>query len=326
MIRKLFTLFAALSVLALSGMPAPAAQGYPERPITIVVPFGAGGETDLVARMLADNMHTIFGQNVVVQNIVGAAGVTGMSAITSAKPDGYTLGVVPSAPLAMHPHMRQVPYSLESFEFIGRILKAPYIVLVNKTSPWKTFDDMIKDMKANPDKYFWASSGVGSVPYIALMNLFNEFGVKVKHVPFSGDADALQAMAGDRAQIYASTAGVLGKYDVKGLALLDAERDPLLPDLPSIKECVPADKQQWASMLYVSQWMALIGPKGLPADVLAKLNAAMGQACAAPEFVADLKKLGLVPGYQDSKACEAFIREESDRNAVTIKKLMQQQQ
>lgn len=320
MIRKLFTLLAALTVLAL----APAAQAYPERPITVVVPFGAGGETDLVARMLADNMHTIFGQNVVVQNIVGAAGVTGMSAITSAKPDGYTLGVVPSAPLAMHPHMRQVPYSLDSFEFIGRILKAPYVVLVNKDSPWKTFADMIKDMAANPDKYFWASSGVGSVPYIALMNLFNEFGVKVKHVPFSGDADALQAMAGNRVQVYTSTAGVLGKYDVRGLALLDGERDALLPDLPSIKELVPADKQQSASNLYISQWMALIGPKGLPADVLAKLDATMGQACAAPDFVAGLKKLSLVPGYLDSKTCKAFVLEESERNKVVIKKLMQQ--
>ena len=100
-----------------------------------------------------------------------------------AKPDGYTLGVTPSAPLAMHPHMRKVPYTLDSFDFVGRILKAPYIVMVAKTAPWNTLDDMLKDMKANPNTFFFASSGVGSVPYFAMMDLFKKAGAQVRHVP-----------------------------------------------------------------------------------------------------------------------------------------------
>ena len=189
MFRKLLLALAAVCLMTGSAV---AADAFPNRPITIVVPFAAGGETDLVARMLADGMSKELKQVMVVQNIVGASGVAGISAVTGAKPDGYTLGVTPSAPLAMHPHMRKVPYTLDSFDFVGRILKAPYIVMVAKTAPWNTLDDMLRDMKTNPNTFFFASSGVGSVPYFAMMDLFKKAGAQVRHVPFSGDADAMR--------------------------------------------------------------------------------------------------------------------------------------
>ena len=259
MFRKLLLALAAVCLMTGSAV---AADAFPNRPITIVVPFAAGGETDLVARMLADGMSKELKQVMVVQNIVGASGVAGISAVTGAKPDGYTLGVTPSAPLAMHPHMRKVPYTLDSFDFVGRILKAPYIVMVAKTAPWNTLDDMLRDMKANPNTFFFASSGVGSVPYFAMMDLFKKAGAQVRHVPFSGDADAFQAIAGNRVQVYTSTAGSLDQYDVKGLALMDATRDPLLPNLPTVRES--------GVEAYYSQWMPLLAPKGLPADVKAE--------------------------------------------------------
>ena len=138
MFRKLLLALAAVCLMTGSAV---AADAFPNRPITIVVPFAAGGETDLVARTLADGMSKELKQVMVEQNIVGASGVAGISAVTGAKPDGYTLGVTPSAPLAMHPHMRNVPYTLDSFDFVGRILKAPYIVMVAKTAPWNTLDE-----------------------------------------------------------------------------------------------------------------------------------------------------------------------------------------
>ena len=291
MFRKLLLALAAVCLMTGSAV---AADAFPNRPITIVVPFAAGGETDLVARMLADGMSKELKQVMVVQNIVGASGVAGISAVTGAKPDGYTLGVTPSAPLAMHPHMRKVPYTLDSFDFVGRILKAPYIVMVAKTAPWNTLDDMLRDMKTNPNTFFFASSGVGSVPYFAMMDLFKKAGAQVRHVPFS--------------------AGSLDQYDVKGLALMDATRDPLLPNLPTVKES--------GVEAYYSQWMPLLAPKGLPADVKATLSDAMRKAMQSPEFVERLHKLNLVPGYLDSKDCRAFVEEESVRNAEVIKGLM----
>lgn len=312
MFRKL--LFALAAVCLMTGS-AVAADAFPNRPITIVVPFAAGGETDLVARMLADGMSKELKQVVVVQNIVGASGVAGISAVTGAKPDGYTLGVTPSAPLAMHPHMRKVPYTLDSFDFVGRILKAPYIVMVAKTAPWNTLDDMLKDMKANPNTFFFASSGVGSVPYFAMMDLFKKAGAQVRHVPFSGDApNSLPGHRGEpRAGLHLHRR-IAGQYDVKGLALMDATRDPLLPNLPTVKES--------GVEAYYSQWMPLLAPKGLPADVKATLSDAMRKAMQSPEFVERLHKLNLVPGYLDSKDCRAFVEEESVRNAEVIKGLM----
>ncbi len=314
MLRKSLFAFALLGILAAGFIPRAQAADFPTKPITVIVPFAAGGETDLVARMLAASMEKILGQNVAVQNITGASGVTGISSLISARPDGYTLAVTPSAPLVMHPHMREVPYNLDSFTFVGRILKSPYVLMVDKSSPWNSLGDLVKDAKANPDKYFWGSSGVGSVPYFAQMDLFRKLGVSIKHVPFSGDADALQALAGKRVQTYTSTAGVLEKFDVKGLVLLDAARDPLLPNLPCIKEL--------GVEAYYSQWMPLLAPKDLPADVLAKLGKAMEEACKAPEFVESLRKLSLVPGYLNAKDCKAFVLSESARNAVVIKELM----
>ena len=308
-------LLATSLAMAASALPGAAwSAGYPERPITLVVPFTAGGPTDTIARIVAEDMTRTLGQPVIIENKPGASTIIGAQQVAGAKPDGYTLGVTPSAPLAMHPHMRKVPYTLDSFDFVGRILKAPYIVMVAKTAPWNTLDDMLRDMKATPNTFFFASSGVGSVPYFAMMDLFKKAGAQVRHVPFSGDADAFQAIAGNRVQVYTSTAGSLDQYDVKGLALMDATRDPLLPNLPTVKES--------GVEAYYSQWMPLLAPKGLPADVKATLSDAMRKAMQSPEFVERLHKLNLVPGYLDSKDCRAFVEEESVRNAEVIKGLM----
>ena len=309
MLKKLLCVFVVLGVMVSS--PLMASAKYPDRPISIIVPFGAGGEADTVARLLADSMGKVIGQNIVVQNVVGAAGVTGISAVLNSKPDGYTLGVPPSAPLVMHPHMRQVPYTLDQFAFVGRILKAPYLVLVAKNSPWNTLEDMIEDMKANPNKYFFASAGVGSVPYFAALDLFSKAGVQVKHVPCNNDADAFQAMAGNRVQMYTTTAGALAQFDVKGLALMDSKRDDKLPDLPTLGE-----KNIEA---YFSQWFVLMAPKGIPAEVMNTLRDAMAKTAASPEFIEKLAKLNFVPGYLNSEDCEAFVLEESKRNEVVIK-------
>ena len=175
--------------------------GFPQRNLGWALALSLGREARRKGRGGVSpfgSLMTALASTVGTGNIVGASGVAGISAVTGAKPDGYTLGVTPSAPLAMHPHMRKVPYTLDSFDFVGRILKAPYIVMVAKTAPWNTLDDMLRDMKTNPNTFFFASSGVGSVPYFAMMDLFKKAGAQVRHVPFSGDADAFQAIAGNR--------------------------------------------------------------------------------------------------------------------------------
>jgi tripartite-type tricarboxylate transporter receptor subunit TctC len=311
--KKLLVSMIALLAFIIGLPTAGVTADYPSKPIKVIVPFGAGGETDIVARMVAKELEDVLRNTVVVQNIAGAAGMTGCRTITTAKPDGYTLGVIPAAPLAMHPHMRKVPYTFDSFQYIGRVIKSPYLVLVDKKSPWNSMPDMIADMKANPNKYFWASAGVGSVPYFAGMGIFKAFEVKAKHVPFTDDASALQAIAGNRAQLYTTTAGVLKKFDVKALAILDAERSPFNPEIPSIKET--------GKEVYISQWMPLVAPKGLPEDVLAKLSDSLAKVCKSDSFKTTMTKMGLAIAYLPPAETRDFVASESARNEKNIKAL-----
>ena len=311
--KKLSVLMIALLALII-GLPATGvAADFPSKPIKIIVPFGAGGETDIVARMVAKELEKVLGNTVVVQNIAGASGMTGCRTIATAKPDGYTLGVIPAAPLAMHPHMRKVPYTFDSFQYIGRVIKSPYLVLVDKKSSWNSISDMVVDMKANPNKYFWASAGVGSVPYFAGKGLFQAFDVKAKHVPYTDDASALQAIAGNRAQLYTTTAGVLQKFDVKALAILDAERSTFNPEIPSIKET--------GKEVYISQWMPLVAPKGLPEDVLTKLSDGLAKVCKSDSFKTTMNKMGLAIAYLPPTETRDFVASESALNEKNIKAL-----
>ena len=254
------------------------------------------------------------GKNVVVQNIAGASGMIGCKEMLAAKPDGYTLGVIPSGPLAMHPHMRKIPYTIDSFSYVGRIINSPYLVYVAKDAPWNTFNEMVNAMKATPKKYFWASSGVGSVPFFAYKELTSVYGMEARHVPFNDDTGAFQAIAGKRAHVYTTTAGALTKFDVKALALLDKDRFSLLPDLPSISES--------GKDVFYSQWMVLVAPQKVPVEILNKISTAMETAVKSPSFIENLKRLSLAPGYLGPERTKAFVKSESDKNEKNIKKLM----
>lgn len=269
-----------------------------------------------MARLLAHGLSKALGRNVAVQNIVGAAGVTGMNTVVTARPDGYSLGFSPSAPLAIHPHLRKVPYTLESFDIIGRAFNSVYFVVTQRASPWNSFADMAAAMKAEPGAYYWASAGVGSLPYMALLKVWNAYDLAPKHMPFTGDSEAFQGMAGDRVQVYATTSGTLATFDVKALAVMGERRDPAHPGVPTFQEL--------GHDLRTSQWGCLFGPRGLPEEVKETLGRAMEQACADPEFMDAMNKLGLAPGYLNGAEALNFIRSESAAYAALIEDMAAQ--
>ncbi|WP_163337996.1 tripartite tricarboxylate transporter substrate binding protein [Desulfopila sp. IMCC35008] len=306
-LTTLVLLFAASSSLA---------ADFPSRTLTFVIPFGAGGETDIVARVLAKEMEKELGVTVAPKNIVGASGMNGVKAVVSAKPDGYTLGVIPSAPLVMHPHMRKLPYNpMEDLKFVGRASYDPYLVLVRKDAKWNTLDEMVSDMKENPGKFHWASAGAGSVPYFAGKDLFKSFELDVKHVPFKGDAGALQAIAADRVAVYTTTAGVLAKHDVKALAILAPEASSKFPEI------TPVTKS--GKEVFYSQFVTLVAPSDLPEDIMATLSEALAKVTSSEGFVGDMEKLGMTPAYLDTVATNEFIAGEFERNAKNIQALME---
>lgn len=303
------------TIIMLLAMGNALAGEYPSRSLTLVIPFGAGGETDIVARVLAKEMEKVLGVTVAPKNVVGAAGMNGCKAVVSSEPDGYTLGVIPSAPLVMHPHMRKLPYKpLESFRFVGRASYDPYLVLVRKDSKWNDLESMVSDMKAHPGKYFWGSSGAGSVPYFAGKDLFKSFDVDVKHVPFKGDAGALQAIAANRVAVYTATAGVLAKHDLKALAILAPESSAKLPEIPSVTTL--------GREVFYSQFITLLAPKDIPEDVMEILEKALKKVVSSEGFTTDLDKLGMTPAYLDSDKTKSFIESEYARNEINIKALL----
>lgn len=314
MLKKMVMTLAAVSI-ATTFIGSAVAASFPSKPIKIIVPFGAGGETDIAARLLATSMQKELGGNrVVVQNVTGASGMIGCKTVLESHADGYTLGFIPSGPLAMHPHMRAIPYTLESFTYVGRAINSPYFLYVDKSSPWNTVPQMIESMKTAPKKYFWGSAGVGSLPYFSTGDVLKGFGAKAKHVSFKDDVNAFQAMAGKRVQLYATTAGVMGKFDIKPIAVMAEERLASLPDVPTVKES--------GQDISYSQWMVLVAPKDVPKDVLETLSSAMKKATASEEFVEKLAKLSLAPNYLNSADTLEFVRAESAKNKVNIESSM----
>jgi tripartite-type tricarboxylate transporter receptor subunit TctC len=311
MLRKLVLATVTLALLAGNAL----AGAFPDRTITVVIPFGAGGETDIVARVLAKEMEAIAGVTVAPKNIVGASGMNGCKTVVSAKPDGYTVGVIPSAPLVMHPHMRELPYTLDDFQIIGRVSYDPYLVLVRKDAPWNTLDEMISEMKANPGTFHWASAGAGSVPYFAGKDLFLSFDVDVTHVPFQGDAGAVQAMAAKRVDVYTTTAGVLNKHDLKALAIMAPQASDKLPEIPPITKS--------GKEVFYSQFLTLVAPKDIPEDIQQKLEELLKEAVTSTNFVSNLDKLGMTPAYLDSAAAKDFVDAEFERNGKNIKMILE---
>jgi len=172
-------------------------------------------------------------------------------------------------------------------------------------------------MKGNPGKFHWASAGAGSVPYFAGKDLFKSFEVDVKHVPFKGDAGALQAIAADRVAVYTTTAGVLAKHDVKALAILSPEASEKVPGIEPVTK--------FGQEVFYSQFVTLIAPKDIPEDVMKVLESAFEKAVASEGFQGDMAKLGMTPAFLNSADARSFIEAEYERNAKNIKALLEKQ-
>ena len=312
--EKIFTPLALFALLSLV-FASQAFAGYPERPISLIVPFGTGGSTDTNARMLAMEMEKVIGQRIVVKNISGAAGITGTKAIADAKPDGYTFGYIPPAVVVMHPHVRKVAYSLSDFDPVALAISFPYIVYTRKDSKWNSYSEMVSDMQANPKKYFIGASGVGSMPFFAIMSVLAENKIQANMVTFKVDGDAMQAMMGNRISLYSSTPAISKTYDVKPLVSLSRERSPYLPDVPSIKE-FGKDKHTFV------HWQAVVAPKGTPKAAVSLISDAVKKVSQSKAYQDKLEKISMAPDYMSPGETKKFMEAENDMYARVTKDVM----
>ena len=279
------------------GLAAPAAaQNYPTRPITIIVPFAAGGPTDVIARIVGEHMSKTLGQPILIENVVGAGGTTGSSRAQRAANDGYTLVMghmgTHAAAVPLYPNLSYNPST--DFEPIGLAAGTPIVILARKDFPAKDLKEFIAYVKANTDKMNMAHAGVGSVSYTTCALLNYQMGVKPIAVPFNGTGPAMNALIGGQVdymcdQIVNVTQQVEGGL-IKGYAIATPERNPALPNVPTTKEAGLPDFQ-------TSAWNALFAPKGTPKAVTDKLTAALDKALDDPAVRKRLLDLGSdIPG------------------------------
>lgn len=259
------------------GTGAAAAQDYPTRPISMIVPFAAGGPTDVVARIVGEHMSKTLGQQVVVENVAGAGGTTGITRGATSKPDGYAImmghmGTHGAAP-ALYPNLKYDP--TKDFEPIGLAAGTPILIVAQKALPPKDLKEFIAYLKANGDKVNEAHAGVGSVSHTTCTMFNAQIGVKPTLVPYRGTGPALNDLVGGQVhymcdQIVNLTEQVKAG-SIKAYAIATSKRSPALPDLPTTAEAGMPDYQ-------VSAWNAVFAPKGTPAPIVAKLNAALSKA------------------------------------------------
>ena len=268
----------AAGFLALAMAMAPvAAQDYPGRPITVIVPFAAGGPTDVIARIVGDHMSKTLGQTLVIENVVGAGGTTGITRAKRAKNDGYTiamghLGTQAAAP-ALYPNLQYDP--VNNFEPIGMVAGTPILILAKKDFPPKDLKEFVDYVKKNEKTLNMAHAGVGSVSFTTCLLLNHILKVKPTSIPFQGTGPSMNALIGSQVdymcdQIVNAVPQVQGGT-IKAYAIGTEERNPALPNVPTSKEAGLPEFQ-------ASAWNALIAPKGTPKPITDKLSAALDKA------------------------------------------------
>lgn len=281
--KKLLTSFTALAVgLAFSAGVHAQAPAWPQKPVTLVVPFPPGGSTDMVARALTPTLGQKLGQTFIVDNKAGATGTIGAAAVKRAAPDGYTFMVTSLGPLVIAPHLiKSMQYDpLKDFDLITVAVQAPNILVVPASSPHKTLADVVAYKKANPGKMTLASSGNGSSDHLTAELFWQLTGTSGLHIPYKGGAPAIADLLGGQVDASFQNVNAVLQHikagKLRALAVTAAKRSAVLPDVPTTGEA-------GVKSLEVYSWQAVVAPKGLPADVRTKMQAEIVSALNDPE-------------------------------------------
>ncbi|MGV3633391.1 MAG: Bug family tripartite tricarboxylate transporter substrate binding protein [Pseudorhodoplanes sp.] len=298
------------------------AQGYPSRPITIVVPFPAGALSDAAARILQPKLTEALGQTITIENRGGAGGVTGTTAVARSQPDGYTLLVTVNAPVVMAPAL-QKSYPFDPLKALAGVslLTETYLVLaVRSDSPIHSVADVIRLAKERPLTF--GSAGVGSAHQIAGALLSEKAGIALSHVPFQGGGPAVQALVGGHIDMsfaaLPSLMGLVKDGKLRLVAIVERNRYSGVPDLPTIAETVPG--------VETTSWVGMFAPAGTPKDILEKLAAAVRDALQMPDVREKMLALGMVPVPNGPEAFDRMIADELKfwQSAVEIAKIEKQ--
>jgi len=272
---------------------AASAQTYPSRPMTMVIPFAAGGPTDVVGRLIAQSMSKTLGQQVIVENTVGAGGTIAATRVARAAPDGYTMLLHHIGQSTAPSLYRKLPYdALTGFETMGLVTDVPMTLVARGNFPAKNLSELVQYVKANKDKVNLANAGTGSASHLCGLLFQEAIGTTVATIPYKGTAPAMNDLLGGQVDIMCdqttNTTSYIKSGKIKGYAVTTPKRLAVLPDLPTTREAgLPA--------LDVAVWHGLYAPKGTPHDVVVKVNSALKVALKDPMVIERFAGLGTEP-------------------------------
>jgi tripartite-type tricarboxylate transporter receptor subunit TctC len=316
--RKL-TMAAAALAAALAGEAA--AQEWPTRPITLIVPFSAGGGVDVSARIQAQRMSELLGQSIVVENVGAAAGMAGGQRVAKAAPDGYTLLIGNTGTQAYNQSLYKKPLynSATDFQPVGLMTESPRALVARKDLPANNLQELIAWLKANAAKAQFGSAGVGSGTHLPCVLLNLAIGADVTHVPYRGEGPVMQDLIGGRIDYMCATmqsgAAQAKQGNVKAIAVMAEKRVPIIPDVPTTGE-------QGLPGVEASVWNAFFLPKGAPDAIVRKLNKAMSDTLDDPAIRKRLEELGLEivpPARRTPEYLAKFVPEEIERWAKPVR-------
>jgi len=299
------------SALMLAGNGPASAQGFRDRPIHLIVPYGPGGITDFAGREVGQKLSAVLGRPVVVENKPGAGGIVGVDYVAHAAPDGYNMAIMDPA-IVINPTLQQsMPYDVfKDLVTLSVVSSSPEVLVVAPQLGIKSYGELVAYGKANPGKLNYASAGVGTTPHLAAEMWKLRTGIDAVHVPYKGIGGSFTDMMSNKVQMsFSSIAGALPFTDdarIVALATTGTERSPVYPDLPTVAEAgLPGYS--------VDLWLALYGTAGTPADVLAKLNGAINTALQDGELGTAFVKFGLTPRGTSLAEGAAFTKAEYDK-------------
>ncbi len=306
-----------LCLVTLIAGPA-GAQSYPAKPVRVIVPFPPGGAADIVARAITQEMGKAWGTQVVVDNRGGAGGLIGAEHAARAAPDGYTLLFASASPMSVNPHFAAKPpyHPLKDFTPIVLIGFSPNVIVVHPSLPARSMKEMIALAKARPGQINYASNGVGTLSHLATELIKLQAGINLVHVPYKGGAPAIvDTVAGHCSVLisaYPTVAGQIRAERLRAIAVTSAKRIEIAPELPTVAEAALPGFE-------AMQWWGAYGPVGLPAQLVAKLNADIGRALQGPEVKSRLAADAAVPAGGSPGDLAAYLKADYERWGKVVK-------
>ncbi len=302
-----------INMVALAMLPAAftaanaqtTAPDWPNKPIRFITPYPPGGSSDIITRFIGDRISKAVGQPVIVENKPGAGAALGTEYASRAAPDGYTFFVGPTATVAVAPYMRKTGYTWESFTPIAKLSSSYGLIAAGKDAPYANYKEFIAAAKANPNKFSFASNGVGSIVHLTGVLLHKHSNVELTHIPYKGAMESMTDLIGGRIDVMYDpvTASRVKSGELKGLATTSTIRNPQLPDVPTLKEL--------GFNVDLPSWFGLFAPKGTPAPIVNRMAEETKKVLADPSVRAQLELSAMYPDYEGPEEFAKNVKQDA---------------